>query len=257
MKKPRKVLITGASGGIGLAVAERFAQNGDALFLHGFSRTSRLELLRKKYPQNAIHLHSCDLSLPQEQEKWLDAAWTWKSEGWDVLILCAGVDILTGTMKTRTFEEKLDALWKVDVVAGVRIAKELTQRRENAGRKTFPGTILFLGWDAVDFGMAGDSAELFALAKGAITAFARCLAQKVSPDCRVHVLAPGWIQTDWAAQASEKWQQMAIQSSLMKRWGTPQDMAELAFFLASPEAEFLNAMVWPVNGGRKNQVSAK
>ncbi|MDO4583104.1 MAG: SDR family oxidoreductase [Planctomycetia bacterium] len=250
MPMPRKVLITGASGGIGLAMAEKFAQNGDSLFLHAFTRTSRLETLREKYPQNAIHLHSCDLSLPREQEKWLDAAWNWESEGWDVLILCAGVDILTGTMKARTFEEKLEALWKVDVAAGVRIARELTRRRGDAGGETSPGTVLFLGWDAIEWGMAGDSAELFALAKGAITAFARCLAQKVSPDCRVHVLAPGWIQTDWAAQAPEKWQKIAMGSSLMKRWGTPQDMAELAFFLTSPEAAFLNAMVWPVDGGR-------
>lgn len=252
---PRKVLITGASGGIGLAVAEKFAQKGDSLFLHAFSRTSRLETLRKKYPQISMQVHSCDLALPTEQEKWIDAAWSWQSEGWDVLIQCAGIDILTGTMKTKTFEEKLDALWKVDVIAGVRMARELTQRRPTIRRQTSPGTLLFLGWDGVEWGMAGDSAELFALAKGAVTAFARCLAQKVAPDCRVHVLAPGWIQTDWGTQAPEKWQRTAVQSSLMKRWGTSEDVAELAFFLASTESTFLNATVWPINGGRDMTVS--
>jgi 3-oxoacyl-[acyl-carrier protein] reductase len=65
----------------------------------------------------------------------------------------------------------------------------------------------------------------------------------------VNCVAPGWIRTQWAEQASDYWQQRAQRQSLCGRWGRPEDIAKAVLFLASPAAEFINGQVIPVNGG--------
>ena len=111
------------------------------------------------------------------------------------------------------------------------------------------GVILNMGWDQAEFGMAGDSGEMFAAIKGAVMAFTRSLAKSLAPEVRVNGLAPGWIKTDWANEASEYWQERAARESLTARWGTPQDVAQVARFLASPAASFINGQNVPINGG--------
>ena len=97
--------------------------------------------------------------------------------------------------------------------------------------------------------MAGESGEMFAAVKGAVMAFTRSLAQSLAPQVRVNCLAPGWIKTSWGERASDYWQGRAERQSLVGRWGTPEDVAKSAVFLASPGAEFINGQVIPVNGG--------
>ena len=111
--------------------------------------------------------------------------------------------------------------------------------------------ILNMGWDQAERGMAGDSGELFATAKGAVMAFTRSLARSLAPTVRVNCLAPGWIKTKWGEQASRYWQDRAANESLLARWGTPEDVARVARFLASPAAVFINGQTIAINGGLK------
>jgi 3-oxoacyl-[acyl-carrier protein] reductase len=97
--------------------------------------------------------------------------------------------------------------------------------------------------------MAGDSGELFAAAKSAVMAFTRSLAISLAPQVRVNCIAPGWIRTAWGDQASESWQQRAHDETPLGRWGTPQDVAWLARFLASDQAAYLTGQVINANGG--------
>jgi 3-oxoacyl-[acyl-carrier protein] reductase len=64
-------------------------------------------------------------------------------------------------------------------------------------------------------------------------------------------VAPGWIRTAWGERASQYWQQRAHDESLLARWGTPEDVARVVRFLASPAASFITGHVIPVNGGLK------
>jgi 3-oxoacyl-[acyl-carrier protein] reductase len=112
------------------------------------------------------------------------------------------------------------------------------------------GVIINMGWDQAETGMAGDTGELFATAKGAVMAFTRSLAKTLAPEVRVNCLAPGWIKTAWGESANPAWQRRAQQESLLQRWGTPEDVAKAARFLASPAAQFITGQIIAVNGGR-------
>jgi 3-oxoacyl-[acyl-carrier protein] reductase len=116
------------------------------------------------------------------------------------------------------------------------------------------GAIINIGWDGVEWGMAGDSGQLFAAAKGAIMSFTRSLAQSLAPQVRANCVAPGWIRTRWGEHASDYWQRRAADDSLMHRWGSPEEVAQVARFLVSPGAAFINGQVIEVNGGRTQPV---
>jgi 3-oxoacyl-[acyl-carrier protein] reductase len=97
--------------------------------------------------------------------------------------------------------------------------------------------------------MEGDSGELFAASKGAVMAFSKSLALSLAPTVRVNCLAPGWIRTAWGEGASSAWQERVLRETPLHRWGTPEDVASVARWLASPAAGFLTGQVVRIDGG--------
>ena len=158
----------------------------------------------------------------------------------------AGADILTGTLKQASFAERLQALWQLDVAAAMQLSRLAGQRMQAAGG----GAIVNVGWDGAARGLASDSGQLFAAAKGAVMAFSRSLAQALAPSVRVNCVAPGFVCTDWGQQASQAWQERVCKSTLLGRWGQPADVARAVRFLVSPAAAFITGQVLDVNGGR-------
>jgi 3-oxoacyl-[acyl-carrier protein] reductase len=239
-------VVTGASGGIGRAVAIALAQSGADLVVHGHRQTEAADetadQIRRLGREAVVQL--ADLSDPQERERFAESAWSWRS-GIDIWVNNAGADVLTGAAAHWPFEQKLAALWQVDVLATVGLSRAIGEKMRARGS----GVIINLGWDQAEHGMAGDSGQMFAAVKGAVMAFTKSLAQSLAPQVRVNCLAPGWIKTAWAEHASEYWQQRAARESLRGRWGTPEDVAQAAAFLASPAADFISGQVIPINGG--------
>jgi NAD(P)-dependent dehydrogenase (short-subunit alcohol dehydrogenase family) len=111
------------------------------------------------------------------------------------------------------------------------------------------GVVLTVGWDQAETGMEGDSGQLFGAVKGAVMAFTKALAVALAPEVRVNCLAPGWVRTAWGATASAVWQERACRESLLRRWGTVEEVAAAARRLASPAAAFVTGLVVRVNGG--------
>ena len=163
----------------------------------------------------------------------------------DTVVLFAGADLLTREPAKWPFERKLAELLQVDVAGTMLVARALGRWMKDRGR----GVVITCGWDQAAVGMEGDSGELFAAAKGAVMAFTRSLARSLGPEVRVNCLAPGWIKTAWGEQASEPWQRRAVRESMLRRWGTPEDVAGVARWLVSPAADFVTGEVVPVNGG--------
>jgi NAD(P)-dependent dehydrogenase (short-subunit alcohol dehydrogenase family) len=165
--------------------------------------------------------------------------------GLDVLVCNAGADTLTGPAGKQPFDDKLDALLSVDVKSTIRLARNLGFRMKSRGR----GAIITMGWDQAEMGMAGDSGQLFAAAKGAVMCFTRSLALELAPEVRVNCIAPGWIRTAWGETAGPAWQERVRLETPLGVWGLPEDVAAAAVWLASPAAGFVTGQTILVNGG--------
>jgi len=240
-------VVTGSSSGIGRAIALELAAAGADCLIHARRNREGAESVAKEVRKlgRQAEVVLADLSDVDQQDALIEQAFRWRSSI-DIWINNAGADTLTGPAAAWSFEQKLEALWKVDVLATIRLSRAAGARMKPRG-----GVIINVGWDQAKTGMAGDSGEIFSTTKGAIAAFSRSLARSLAPTVRVNCLAPGWIKTAWGQQASDAWQERAIGESLLQRWGTPEDVARAARFLASPAAAFITGQVIPVNGGRK------
>jgi 3-oxoacyl-[acyl-carrier protein] reductase len=242
----QSAVVTGSSSGIGRAIALELARAGADVLVHARQNQAGADGAATdiRALSRTAHVLLADLAEPGEQDRFVNSAWKWRPI--DVWINNAGADVLTGRAANWSFEEKLAALWRVDVVATLRLSRAVGRRMRERGK----GVILNLGWDQAATGMGGDSGELFGATKGAVMAATLSLAQSLAPHIRVNCLAPGWIRTDWGDSASKYWDDRARRDSLLARWGEPEDVAAAARFLASPAAEFINGQVIPINGGR-------
>jgi 3-oxoacyl-[acyl-carrier protein] reductase len=241
-------VVTGSAGGIGRAIALELAAAGADCLVHAKENRGGADSVAAEIHRRgrAAEVTLADLADSAAQDSFAERAWQWRGHV-DIWINNAGVDTLTGAAAASNFEQKLEALWQVDVRATVRLSRMIGQRMKQRGG----GTIVNIGWDQSDIGMAGDSGELFATTKGAVAAFTGSLAKSLAPAVRVNCVAPGWIQTEWGQQASDYWQRRAVEESLLARWGTPEDVARTVRFLVSPAAGFITGQVIAVNGGRK------
>ncbi|HEX3654917.1 MAG TPA: SDR family oxidoreductase [Pirellulales bacterium] len=238
-------LVTGATSGIGRATAVALAAAGASVLVHG-RRADAAEAvaaeLRASGAQADVLL--ADVADPAQREQLVEQAWQ-RRGSIDIWFNNAGADVLTGPPAGWPFERKLALLWQVDVCGTMHLSRLIGARMQERSA----GAIINMGWDQAELGMAGDSGELFAATKGAVMAFSKSLAQSLAPHVRVNCVAPGWIRTAWGQDASEAWQQRARRESLLDRWGTPEDVARVVCFLASPAAGFITGQVLPVNGG--------
>ena len=243
-------VVTGASGGIGRAIALEFAAGGADIFIHGRRPEAAAEVAAEveKLGRRA-KVVLLDLAEKDAHEQLVSEAWNWQ-QGIQIWVNNAGADVLTGEAARWTFERKLAELWKVDVLATVNLSRLIGDKmRQQTLQGRAAGIILNIGWDQATHGMAGESGQMFGCIKGAVMSFTQSLAQTLAPQVRVNCLAPGWIKTSWGEQSSDYWQERAQRESLAGRWGTPEDVARAARFLASPAAEFMTGQIINVNGG--------
>lgn len=242
-------VVTGSSSGVGRAVALELAAAGAHVLVHARTNASGAAQTAADVEQfgRKSEIICCDLGDHGQHAGLVENAWNWQGRV-DIWVNNAGADVLTGDAAGWPFEEKLSMLWHVDVFATVRLCRMIGSRMRQRGK----GVILNMGWSQAETGMAGDSGEMFSTIKGAVMAFTRSLAHSLAPEVRVNCLAPGWIRTKWGETADEYWQQRAVRESLLGRWGTPEDVARVARFLASPAASFITGHVMPIDGGMRH-----
>lgn len=242
----RTAVVTGSSTGIGRATALHLAAAGADVLVHARNNREAAEATAAEIiaAGGIADVRLADLADAAARDAFADDAWTWRAPI-DIWVNNAGVDVLTGAAKSWSFEQKLAALWQVDVVATMTLSRNIGRRMQQRGS----GAIVNIGWDQAEHGMAGDSGEMFAAVKGAVMAFTKSLAHSLAPQVRVNCVAPGWIRTEWGDAASDYWQQRAVGESLLARWGTPDDVANAVTWLASPQSDFITGHTLPVNGG--------
>jgi 3-oxoacyl-[acyl-carrier protein] reductase len=241
----RWAVVTGSTRGIGKAIALELASAGANVVVHGRDREAADEVVAAirelKRESRAV---VTDLADAASRRELVDRIW--QERPIDIWVNNAGVDVLTGAAADWPFDEKLRRLWEVDVLGTVELSRAVGARMKERGQ----GTIINIGWDQAEVGMAGDSGEMFAVIKGGIMNFTRSLAKSLAPAVRVNCIAPGWIRTAWGEKASDYWQERAKGESLLGRWGEAEDIARVTRFLASDAASFVNGQTIAVNGGR-------
>jgi 3-oxoacyl-[acyl-carrier protein] reductase len=97
--------------------------------------------------------------------------------------------------------------------------------------------------------MAGTDPQMFAAVKGGVLAFSKSLARSLAPRVRVNVIAPGWIETSFGEGLDADRHRAIAETTPLERWGTPEDVAGAAIFLASPAAAFITGQAILVGGG--------
>jgi 3-oxoacyl-[acyl-carrier protein] reductase len=240
------VLVTGASSGIGRAIALRCARAGAdvAITYRGNQAGAEATAGEIRLLGRRSEVIRTDISRQED----IDALITRLKKTFgrvDVWINNAGADILTGDGRRLDRREKLDLVLGVDLRGTVLASWAAVElMRAQAG-----GTIINMAWDHIMLGMKGENPGLYSAAKGGIASFSKSLARDVAPDIRVNILAPGFIETSFAEEADPKFRQKVIEMTPLGRWGTPDDVAAAAVFLASDDAAFLTGQMIAVNGG--------
>lgn len=235
----KTALVTGASGGIGAAIAASLHRAGAHIVLSG-TRTDALESLANQL-NNRVTVMAADLKDPSAATALIEKAEA-ITGSLDILINNAGFtrDGLLMRMKDEDWQSVLD----VNLTAGFR----LTRAALKGMMKRRWGRII--GISSV-VGVTGNPGQAnYVASKAGMIGFTKALAQEVaSRGITANTIAPGFIATPMTDALTEA-QKTAIQDKIpMGRMGTPEDIGYAAVYLASPEASYVTGQTIHINGG--------
>jgi 3-oxoacyl-[acyl-carrier protein] reductase len=238
-----RAVVTGASSGIGAAIAEAFGAAGATVLVTHRDSEAEASAVAERIGGALVGQAdlrtrgACETLVAQARER---------LGGLDVWVNNAGADVLTGEEASWDWERKLDLLLAVDLKGTVACSYAAGAVM---GEQPGGGTILNMSWDHVTAGMAGANPELFSAVKGGVLAFSKSLARSLAPRVRVNVLCPGWIETAFAHEVDRDFHDSVAESTPLARWGRPEDVAAAALWLASAEAAFVTGQAVNINGG--------
>ncbi len=243
----RTIVVTGASSGIGRGIALAAARAGAdvALTFHANEAGARQTVADVEQLGRRAVLLRMDLADADSIHAFAQEASTafGRIDAW---VNNAGADIVTAGGEDLSRLDKLDLLLRVDLrgtmIASWRAAELMALQAQG-------GVIVNISWDHVASGMPGTNPQLYAAAKGGVMAFSKALARSVAPRVRVNIVAPGWIETAFGVGVDREVYRRIAESTPMKRWGTPDDVAGAVVFLASPAASFITGETITVGGG--------
>jgi 3-oxoacyl-[acyl-carrier protein] reductase len=235
----RTGLVTGASGGIGGAIARALHRQGATVAISG-TRRDALDALAAELGDR-VHVFPCDLADKDQVEKLVPDVEQALGQ-LDILVNNAG--ITRDNIFVRLKDEDWDQVIAVDLTAGFRLARAAARgmMRRRFGR--------IIGITSV-VGVTGNAGQgNYAAAKAGMIGMTKALAHEVAPrNVTVNCIAPGFVGTAMTAVLNEKQREAILATVPARRLGTGEEVAAAAVFLASNEAAYVTGQTLHVNGG--------
>ena len=234
----KKALVTGASRGIGKAVADLFLAEGAEVWGMG---TKEPDDLKQRQEKGTLHWHSADLGKLSELEATIESL-VKESGGFDILVNNAGItkDNLAFRMSLEDFQKVLDVNLTACFVAARTVGRDMIRRRA--------GSIINM---SSVIGIHGNGGQInYAASKAGIIGLTKSLAKETAArNVRVNAVAPGFIVSDMTAVIPEQAREKMLEMIPLKRMGQAEDVAELVLFLASQASAYITGQVIAVDGG--------
>jgi 3-oxoacyl-[acyl-carrier protein] reductase len=237
------VLVTGASRGIGRAVATGFGKEGaNVVVNYSNSKSKANEVVKEieKCGGEAIAI-KCDISDENQVRDMIEKA-VQRFGRLDILVNNAGIGFLSN------FEEMKTEQWKrtfdVNVLGGFLCSKYAAKQmlKQKYGR-----IVNIASTDGIN---TYDSRSIdYAATKAAVINFTKSLAQALGPDILVNCVAPGWVATDMSKGMSKETMRRELSRQIIKRFSRPEEQANAVLFLASDDASYITGSVLTVDGG--------
>jgi NAD(P)-dependent dehydrogenase (short-subunit alcohol dehydrogenase family) len=227
----RSVLVTGGNRGIGLAVARAFAAAGDKVAVTH----------RQNPPPEELFGVPCDVT----DAAAVDAAFTAvEAQQGPVEVLVANAGITDDTLLLRMSEESFTSVLDTNLAGAYRVAKRASGPMLKARR----GRLIFLSSVVGLMGSAGQAN--YAASKAGLVGLARSLARELaSRNITANVVAPGPVSTEMTDALGDKRKEELAAAVPLGRFASPDEIAAVVEFLASPEAAYITGAVIPVDGG--------
>ena len=235
----RKALVTGATGGLGEAIARMLHAQGATVGIHG-TRVEKLEALGAELGERVM-LFPADLG-NRDAVKELGQKAEADLGGVDILVNNAG--ITRDGLFVRMSDADWDAVLEVNLTSVFRLTRELTHpmMRRRYGRIINITSVV---------GVTGNPGQTnYCASKAGMVGFTKSLAQEIaSRNITVNCVAPGFIESAMTDKLNDKQKETILGAVPMKRMGVGSDVASAVLYLASSEAAYVTGQTLHVNGG--------
>ena len=237
----KNILLTGASGGIGYAIARKFLGNSDArMILQYNTHAQKIESLKEEFPYR-IDSYKADLSDEKsvvEFLKKIDSDY----KKLDIIIHSAGISVVDTINHTKV--EDISKIINVNLKSPILITQKLVGKMIE--KKS--GVIIFI---SSMWGITGSSCEsVYSATKGGIIAFSNSLSKELGPsNIRVNSVSPGFINTAMNDNIKVEDRDLFVSEIPLLRAGEATDVSNAIYFLCSDEASYISGANLRVDGG--------
>lgn len=237
----RTVIITGGAGGIGLAAAKKFHSMGDTVILWDLNKNALRKAVENFKDSARIHIQALDISKEEAVNEAVESIMQ-KFGKIDILINNAGIT-RDASLKNMSVQQ-WDSVMEVNLKGPFLCTKAVSTHMAQAGK----GRIINTASVVAHYGNYGQSN--YVASKSGLIGMTKVWARELGKyHITVNAVAPGFIATDMLSTIPEKILNSMLEKSALKRLGTPEDIAEAYYFLASDAAAFITGTTLNVDGG--------